>query len=187
MTKTILVALAAALVLLVAAPVVSAQPILQGGAYLSPYSGAWLEVVGGDAVAVHDPGTPIPAETAIWVTTGWFGAARGRVQTVPLYIKEKLSINGDPVVATFADGRRLWTPIYVTEGEPFNPHMGVKVYSTDWMASLGVLPSGTYDGLQSERLTHVTTDLLGGYFEGQHSPVKIMPYAAEYEFSFVVR
>ena len=190
MKKLLLFAvLAAACLGVLAAPAFGFAVTPRDGAYIYPYDGTWVDVAGGEIVAINPAGMPIPAGTAEFVAVGWLGASYGLVKTVPLYLQYKFTLNGAPVVPTFAAGKAVWSVVYrePDAGPTFNPRMGVKTYGIDWWVSLGVLPVGSYDLVFTERFTHTTTDLLGGYFDGQHSPVMFKAGTTVYEYTYTVQ
>lgn len=187
---TLVVALAMVLALVVAAPAFGFAVTPDDGAYVFPYDGSWTGVVDGEMVTLNDPGTPIPAGTSVWISSGWITYTRGRAQTIPQYLLYKLSINGDPVVPTFAAGKLIWSKVYAESlydvYPPFNPRIGAKMFTRDWWVPLGVLDEGTYAGVLTEKYTHTTTDLMGGYYDGQFHPFMIGAGTTDYPFSFIV-
>lgn len=187
---TLLVALAMVLALAFAAPAFGWAVTPEDGAYLSPFENTWYDVTDGDIVAIYDLSVPIQAGTSVWGTSGWITYTRGLARSIPQCIFYKLSIDGDAVVPTFAAGKLIWSRVYAEDLRDvypaFNPRIGAKMFARDWWAPLGVPDAGPYEGVLTEKFAHTTTDLSGGYYDGQFHPFMWKHGITEYEFSFIV-
>lgn len=186
------VAVAAILALVSAAPAFGWAVTPQDGAYVTPFDGTWSLVSNGEVVNVYDAAeTPIPAQTSVWVATGWYGGAYGLIKSVPVTFEEKFTLDDTPVVPDFAAGKAIWSAVYPVSGtsdETFNPRMGVKLYGRDWWKAVDddLLTVGPHHLVFTENVRHPVTDLLGGYDEYQHTPAFLPAGLSVYVVDFSV-
>jgi hypothetical protein len=195
MRKIVIVAVLAALVALaVASPALGFATTPPDGAYLWPYDGgSWGTVVDGEQTDVwNPPGTPIPAGMDVYIGSGWIAYTRGLSKVLPQAMLYKVAPTGDAAhpLVTYAQGKTYWSVLYVdpTVPElypPFNPKLGAKPYVRDWWCPLPGEP-GDYRLTLFEKFTRTTTDLCGGYFEGQFHPVMFRAGLTEYPFVYTV-
>ncbi|HEY5387063.1 MAG TPA: hypothetical protein VIL79_04085 [Thermoleophilia bacterium] len=177
--------------LVVAAPAFGYAVTPEDGAYVFPYDSTWVGVAGGEMVSFNNAGVHIPRGTSVWISSGWITYTKGRAQTIPQFLQYKLSIDGDPIVPTFAAGKLIWSKVYAeslyADYPPFNPRLGAKMFARDWWVPLGAPDVGTYEGVLTEKFSHTTTDLMGGYYDGQHHPFMVKAVTGVYDFTFVVQ
>jgi hypothetical protein len=190
----IVTGLAILLALAVAGPAVAFATTPPDGAYVWPYDGgSWGTVVDGLQTDVwNPPGTPIPAGTDVYIGSGWITYTRGLSKILPSTLLYKVAPTGDashPLV-TYTQGKTYWSISYIDPTVPelypaFNEKLGAKAYVRDWWCPLSG-ETGDYDLTLFEKFRHTTTDLCGGYFEGQFHPVMYRAGVTEYPFVYTV-
>lgn len=187
-------ALAVLLALAVAAPALGFATTPPDGAYIWPFDGgSWGTVVDGQQTDVwNPPGTPIPAGTDVYIGSGWITYTRGLARTLPQYLFYMVAPTADPKspLVTYRQGKAYWSVPYQDPAAtdlypPFNPRLGAKMYVRDWWCPLPG-GAGDYELTLFEKFTHTTTDLCGGYFEGQFHPVMYRAGVTEYPFVYTV-
>jgi len=211
--------LAAALLGLLAAPAIASAPwaaddfrLSANTAYIFSYNdGSWFEVTDVDAgtfvghwVAYDEgnfvaPADPIPADYDVVMQVSVKTNNYGLVKTLPLALQIQLSIPDLGVEVSYEQsgaywsGPHLWDEYWVNGVmpiDPFNPHLGTRVYANTWLVPLtgesglaanlidGNLPVGTYTVYYTERGLRTWTglDLI---FDGQKTPYHSKPYMWE--------
>jgi hypothetical protein len=189
---TVLVAVVA---LCAAAPALGFATTPPDGAYIWPWDGgSWGTVVDGEQTDVwNSPGTPIPPGTDVYIGSGWITYTRGLARNVPQYLLYKIAPADDPgsPLVTYAEGKTYWSVIYrdptvdQTTYPAFNPRIGAKPYVRDWWCPMPG-GEGDYEMTLFEKFTHTSTDLCGGYFDGQFHPVMYRAGVTEYPFVYTV-
>jgi len=168
-------------------------------AYIFSYGdGTWYELQGdvNDPIgiwhfAAYDeegnyvgPADPIPPDYDVVMQFSWKNISYGLVKTFPLAFDLKLSIPEAGVDMSYESAKAYWMGVSLWDEymiklmwpiEPFNPHIGAKVYAVRWFPPLtgedGIannlnddlkLPPGTYTVHYSENLrrTYMNMDLL---------------------------
>ena len=180
-------------------------------AYLVPKMGVWLEVKGDVNVPVkvgHPISAPIPADYDVIVDVPWRGITYGLVETVPLALKYEVSIPAADLAMSQAQAMAYWSGAVLwdqywkdllgTTIPAFNPSIGAKAYANHWWGAVTgassiatkltadkKLAQGTYAGLLTETVVRTIIDLKLNA-AGQTTPVKLLPGAKSYPFTFVV-
>lgn len=182
------------LVLVPAVPAFAYATTPADGAYVWPWDGgSWGTVVGGEVTDEwNPPGTPIPAGTDVYIGGGWLAYTRGLVKTLPEYLLYKVAPTADPAhpLMTYAQGKAYWSVMYQEAGlseiyPAFNPKLGAELWTRDFWAPLPDAP-GDYQLTLYEKFRHTSTDLCGGYFEGQFRPVMFRAGVTQYPFVYSV-
>jgi len=178
----------------VAGPAIAFSTAPQDGAYVFPFDGgSWVDTAGGQMIAFHDPGTPIPAGTDVYLVGSWIGFTKGLIKNIPDTLLYKATVGGVAVVPSYAIGKAYWTPMYIDDSvapgdyPAFNAKIGAKAWSRDWWAPVGAPKAGTYTGVMYQKFAHTTTDLMTGYYPDQHKPFMIRAGVTEFPFSFTVQ
>ena len=126
------------------------------------------------------------AGDAIYPFALWTGISRGLVQTIGNATLLSLEMwrqpggahGGSPDFAiTPREAKDLWgRPFYFEELTAFNPHIGAGSYTSSWFTGYdaSLLGAGDYTIRFTLAFKHTTIDLWGGYFEGQHAPVRML-------------
>jgi hypothetical protein len=191
---TMLVGLTLLLALVLAVPAFGFATTPPDGVYLWPYDGgSWGTVVDGQMTEVwNPPGTPIPAGTDVYIGSGWITYTKGLARNLPSYMLYKVAPTGDAAhpLVTYAQGKTYWSVPYqdpeaMAAYPPFNPRIGAKQWTRDWWCPLPAT-DGSHELSLWENFTHTSTDLCGGYFEGQHHPVMFRAGLTEYPFVYTV-
>jgi len=180
-------------------------------AYLVPKMGVWLEVKGDVNVPVkagHPISAPIPADYDVIVDVPWRGITYGLVNTVPLALKYQVSIPAAGLEMSQAQAMAYWSGAVLwdqywkdllgTTIPAFNSNIGAQAYANHWWGAVTgassiatkltadkKLAQGTYAGLLTETVVRTIIDLKLNA-AGQTTPVKLLPGAKSYPFTFVV-